>query len=94
MVYRNASRASCLLLKKDTQFTATSQFMAKSQDGKAYLVIIPLFTGHGKTIYEEVLLSGFKELIAEVGGLLGLFLGFSIFDYFCKLIDKLISNTT
>ena len=48
------------------------------------------FSSNTYTVHEEVLILDFIGLLGSVGGSLGLFIGFSFFDYIAMFMDKLI----
>ena len=48
------------------------------------------FSSNTYTVHEEVLILDFIGLLGSVGGSLGLFIGFSFFDYIAMFIDNLI----
>ena len=48
------------------------------------------FSSNTYTVHEEVLILDFIGLLGSVGGSLGLFIGFSFFDYIAMFMDNLI----
>ena len=48
------------------------------------------FTSNSRTIHEEMRIHDEIWLLGSLGGSLGLFIGFSLFDYIATLFDKSI----
>ena len=55
-----------------------------------------LSSSMNKIVYDQYLVYDFLGMVGSIGGSLGLFVGFSIFDYACKVMDmifrRLIQN--
>ena len=49
-----------------------------------------VFMSNVRRTEKEVLVYDTNDMIGAIGGLLGLFLGFSFFDVICKCLDNLI----
>jgi hypothetical protein len=49
-----------------------------------------VFMSNVRRVEKEVLVYDTNDMIGAIGGLLGLFLGFSFFDVMCKCLDNLI----
>jgi hypothetical protein len=52
------------------------------------------YSDTGVPIHQEVLLYDFNAIIAAVGGSLGLFIGFSVFDTFKAIIQRIFNKYT
>jgi hypothetical protein len=52
--------------------------------------LFDIFLSNVQKVEKEVLVYDTNDMIGAIGGLLGLFLGFSFFDVMCKCLDNLI----
>ena len=53
--------------------------------------LFDVYMSNVQRVEKEVLVYDTNDMIGAIGGLLGLFLGFSFFDVICKCLDNLIS---
>ena len=60
---------------------------------RTLLKIFWQFPTNKKLISQEVLVFDWKYLMASIGGTLGLFIGFSVFDMFSLIIDTIFDQT-
>ena len=74
---------------KITQFKAKveSYDMALPYSNQNGINLMVSSTAFKRQVFEEYLVYDFIGMVGSVGGSLGLFVGFSIFDYLCTLID-------
>ena len=59
---------------------------------RTLLKIFWQFPTNKKSISQEILVFDWKYLMASVGGTLGLFIGFSVFDMFSIIIDTIFNR--
>ena len=81
---------SCLEPCERTQYIGRTE----TQEGyvnKSTLTIQPYLASNRVTVYEEVLLFDLATFIGTFGGSLGLFIGFSFFDFTTMLSDGVIN---
>ena len=68
-----------------SRFTRPSLKGLKSSEVRVWL----RYSSDDLTVMEEVPVLGLASFIGSIGGSLGLFLGFSCFTYFSKMVDKI-----
>ena len=87
----------CLMQSNFQQYsTVSNEMIALPLQGQLYnlpnmslIEIAIVFSSNVQTLHEEVLILDGIGLLGSLGGSLGLFLGFSFFDYIAMLIDMI-----
>jgi hypothetical protein len=84
---------NCLKLKKQTNFKSSIQLIKGTpfiNSPKVELIIG--YKSKEKTIHEEVLVHDAADMVAQIGGISSLFLGFSFFGLLSDFLDFLREN--
>ena len=89
----NTDVVNCLKLKKQTNFKSSIQLIKGTpfiNSPKVELIIG--YKSKEKTIHEEVLVHDAADMVAQIGGISSLFLGFSFFGLLSDFLDFLREN--
>ena len=83
--------AECLKMKHyDSFMSDTSIVKDELVDKKDCMVWVMLrYKDNEKTTHEEKLIYDFPDMVSQLGGILSLFLGFSVFSVICDVIDHI-----
>ena len=83
------SITDCLKVKKLYIYTSELQLVKGNSltSHNTSLDIILIYKNHEKTITEEILVYDTPGMVAQIGGILSLFLGFSFFSIICDLME-------
>ena len=97
MEEKNMENSSCYakhILKYKGQISYTFSNAKKNVDSdEQELLFFYAFESMTKQIREEHVIYDIFGMIGSLGGSLSLFIGFSFFDYGCKLVNKVFSCT-
>ena len=80
----------CLDQKEITQYSARIEQTGNTKLDVAQVQFLVKFTSNSRTVHEEMRLYDEIWLLGSLGGSLGLFVGFSLFDSVAVLFDKFV----
>ena len=80
------SKWSCLPACQQTYYETSHRSVFIRNDIKSAYISIE-FPNIEVEMHDEILIFDFNAIVASVGGSLGLFLGFSFFDFWCFMFE-------
>ena len=87
----NQKIMTCLVQKEITQYSAQIEQTGNTKiDGSSQVQFQVKFTTFSRIVHEEMRLYDEIWLLGSLGGSLGLFIGFSFFDFVAVLFDKFV----
>ena len=84
--------AECLKMKNYESFKSDISIVKDYAlgDKKDSMVLVMMkYKDNEKTTHEEKLIYDFPDMVSQLGGILSLFLGFSVFSVICDVIDHI-----
>ena len=84
--------AECLKMKHYDSFMSDASIVKDYElvDKKDSMVWLMMrYKDNEKTTHEEKLIYDFPDMVSQLGGILSLFLGFSVFSVICDVIDHI-----
>ena len=89
-VMSNKNITECLKVKKITLYKSELQVVkgnSLTSTDNSSMDIILIYKNQEKTITEEILVYDTPGMVAQIGGILSLFLGFSFFSILCDIME-------
>ena len=86
----NKNITECLKVKKITLYKSELQVVkgnSLTSTDNSSMDIILIYKNQEKTITEEILVYDTPGMVAQIGGILSLFLGFSFFSILCDIME-------
>ena len=80
----------CLDQKEITHYSASIELTGNTKLGITQVQFLIRFKSNSRTVHQEMRLYDEIWLLGSLGGSLGLFVGFSLFDSIAVLFDKFI----
>jgi hypothetical protein len=81
----------CLDQKEITHYSARIEQSGNTKLGTSQVQFLVKFTSNSRIVHEEMRLYDEIWLLGSLGGSLGLFVGFSLFDSVAVLFDKFVA---
>ena len=72
--------------KSDTSIVKDYELVDKKD---STVLVMMRYKDNEKTTHEEKLIYEFPDMVSQLGGILSLFLGFSVFSVICDVIDHI-----